>query len=115
MEGLRGSQLIVGSSLLYPSRHPDFVRKSCSGGLPYGALGREVISIGERGRIVVVVLVAEPGATHSQAEAFSLCMGTHRNPRRGSSPADSVARRDGRRRGPFRPVPSTPHKVAYRC
>ena len=65
-------------SLLYPLRHPDFLRKSCSGGLPYGVLGRELISIGERGRVLVIIMIAEPGATHSQ-QCFSLYMGALRN------------------------------------
>lgn len=97
MQGLRGSQLIWDCSLLYPLRHPDFLRKSCSGGLPYGALGRGMISIRERGRAVVVVLAAEPGATTSQM-TFSLCKGTLL--RTGSDepappPAGPVARRPG--------------------
>ena len=86
-------------SLLYPLRHPDFLRKSYSGGLPYGALGREWISIRERGRVSVIIVVAEPGATHSQAEAFSLFMGALRNTETKSlrlPPAGPVARRDGR-------------------
>lgn len=84
----------LGCSLLYPLRHPDFLRKSCSGGLPYGVLGRELISIGERGRVEVIMLVAEPGATHSQL-TFSLYMGTLRN-HKWLPPTGSVARRDGR-------------------
>lgn len=89
-------------SLLYPLRHPDFLRKSYSGGLPYGALGRELISIRERGRVSVIIVLAEPGATHSQAEAFSLFMGALRNPGGPANrptrlpPAGPVARRDGR-------------------
>lgn len=98
MQGLRGSQLIWDCSLLYPLRHPDFLRKSCSGGLPYGALGRGGISIREKGRAVVVVLAAEPGATTSQVTS-SPCMGTlrwtHKEPvaagRLGGTAARSVS------------------------
>ena len=83
-------------SLLYPLRHPDFLRKSCSGGLPYGALGRGVISIREKGRVVVVVITAEPGATTSQ-ETFSLCMGTLQRTK--LPPTGPVARRQGPTKG----------------
>ena len=69
--GSKGIAAYLDYSLLYPLRHPDFLRKSCSGGLPYGALGREGISSRERGRVVGVIRVAEPGATHSQV-SFSL-------------------------------------------
>lgn len=85
-------------SLLYPLRHPDFLRKSYSGGLPYGALGRELISIRERGRVSVIICFAEPGVTHSQAVAFSPFHGRSPKPRASSRlpPAGPVARRDGR-------------------
>ena len=102
------------ASLLYPSRHPDFARKSSPGGLPYGALGRGMISFRERRRDPVVVLVAEPVATHSQETCLSL-HGHSPKPTAavtaaaGSTPADSVVGVDGRET--FRPVPSTPHKV----
>ena len=69
---LKGSQLIVNLSLLYLSRHPGFVRKSSSGGLPCGALGHRKISTREMRRVVVVVLVAKPCATHSQGNFLSL-------------------------------------------
>ena len=82
----------MGCSLLYPLRHPDFLRKSCSGGLPYGALGRGVISIREKGRVVVVVITAEPGATTSQ-ETFSHCMGTFQRTK--LPPTGPVAQRQG--------------------
>ena len=62
-------------SLLYLLRHPDFLRKSCSGGLPYGALVRGVISIREYERVVVVVHDAGFGATTSPINC-SLYMGT---------------------------------------
>ena len=113
---LKGSQLIVNLSLLYLSRHPGFVRKSSSGGLPCGALGHRKISTREMRRVVVVVLVAEPCATHSQGNFLSVHGHSPiRQPRMGPAP-----RRPARPTGQslakhFRPVPSTPHTVAYRC
>ena len=95
VECLRGSQLVVNASLLYPSRHPDCVRKSSPSGFPHGALGHGMISIRERRRDFVVVLVAEPCATHSQ-NFLSLHGHSPKPPHTlagsdGSSPADSAA------------------------
>lgn len=97
MQGLRGSQLIWDCSLLYPLRHPDFLRKSCSGGLPYGALGRGMVSIRENGRAVVVVLAAGSGATTSPINYSSLSMGTLLGTDQESvrPPPDPVGRRPG--------------------
>ena len=88
----------LGCSLLYHLRHPDFLRKSSSGGLPYGALGRELISIRERGRVEDVVTVAESGATHSQGLLSLLAWAlSEASPTRGSG--EAPAARPGRRRG----------------
>ena len=94
---LKGSQLIVNLSLLYLSRHPGFVRKSSSGGLPCGALGHRKISTREMRRVVVVVLVAEPFATHSQGNFLSVHGHSPIRPPQaaGSPSADSVAGRRG--------------------
>ena len=80
MQGLRGSQLNKDCSLLCPLRHPDFLRKSFSGGLPYGALGRGGISTREIKSAFVIILTAEPGVTTLKKLFLSL---------HGHYPADS--------------------------
>ena len=111
--GSKGIAAYLDYSLLYPLRHPDFLRKSCSGGLPYGALGREGISSRERGRVVGVIRVAEPGATHSQVSFSLFPWALSERLQAACPPAGPVARRDGRKWS--RPVPSTPHNSTYRC
>ena len=104
----------LGCSLLYHLRHPDFLRKSSSGGLPYGALGRELISIRERGRVEDVVTVAESGATHSQGLLSLLAWAlSEASPRGGRPPPPDPA--GGGAVDLVGPVPSAPHKIAYRC
>lgn len=123
MQGLNGSQLIWIASLLYHSRHPDCLRKSSSGGLPYGALGLRKISTGERGtRRGHFHRAPGSGATHSQRFLRSLLSLAWALSKQPVTPEGETAptRRPGGEWGGhiitkeqfFLPVPSTPHNCA---